>query len=417
MPCAWRWPQAVSDDGDDGHVVRSALGLQQPAGQLGAELVRTDIRSGRPDGVDEALDPDVHSFGSALDEPVRVDDEQGSRRDVAPRRLPLALDAEQRGAGVEELRGAVGQPQHGRWMAGDGVLEGAGGRVHDEVDHRRVPALTGARRQLVDRGEQGRRIIHELGHGAGGAAELAHRRGGLHAATHDVPDGDRQPSLVEGVEVVPVAAREAGGPGPIVGRPAHAGQLDLGEGEDAALQRVGDVVLDVVALGASERRAGHGDLGPQQLIEDVGGERLGPPEDHHADRPASGDDRVHGHRQDAVGLQAGAQPDREIGCAGGRAGGAQLTEGVVDEESDSRVGRQGRAGGDARRRGPRRAGHRPRWPPLRRAHRTSGSPGAAAPAPHVAGSRPATARSPTPGGPGHRADATSASRRAIRSRS
>ena len=128
--------------------------------------------------------------------------------------------------------------------------------VDDEVDERRECRVHHPLDELVEPRDDGVRIVVLEGEGAEGVAKLAHHRRGLHALADDVADDEADRAVLELDDVVPVSADvDADRAREVPGRQRHPADRRQALRENAALHRLRDSALGLVASGAVDAPA------------------------------------------------------------------------------------------------------------------------------------------------------------------
>ena len=148
--------------------------------------------------------------------------------------------------------------------------------VDDEVHERRECRVDHPLDELVEPRDDGVWIVVLEGERAEGVAKLAHHRGGLHAFADDVADDEPDRSVLELDDVVPVSADvDAHGAREVPGRQRYPADRRQALRENAALHRLRDSALGLVASGAVDRLLALADQGEQPFAICVGDGRGG----------------------------------------------------------------------------------------------------------------------------------------------
>ena len=218
---------------------------------LVAELLGLAGSPGR-DRLPETLEPPVDRLVAALDEPVRVEHERRAllerRAGLGPSRRQRVVDAERQArTALEEAGAAVRIDDERRRMTGKRVAGEAGLGLEQDGSDRSEAGLVDAVREPVEPAEQLGRAVDDEPERADRAAQLPHRRSGLHAAPDHVADHDEDAAVVALDDGVPVAAHlEVGAAGQIAHRGRHRRALHLRAAEQAQLERLRSLALALV---------------------------------------------------------------------------------------------------------------------------------------------------------------------------
>ena len=171
-------------------------------------LLDGEARDG-PAGGGEPLEAVFEPLLAALDEPVRVEDEQRPRLEDGRFLRPSAWLAAAERARLRPIEPdrltCRRHDEHGR-MTGGRVLQGSGGRVDDHVTHRREVRRPAPGEEAVQALEQLARAGRVVCEGSERRSHLPHRRGGSEPVADNVPDRQRDPPVRQLEGVVPVAA-------------------------------------------------------------------------------------------------------------------------------------------------------------------------------------------------------------------
>ena len=204
---------------------------------------------------------------------------------------------QQQAAGlVEDRHRSVRLAQQRGRVPGLAVAQRPAGRVDDGHDGRGQRLADGAADELIERGEQLGGLVSGR-QGPGGAADLAHRDGGLQPVPGDITDHQHQPAVGQRDGVVPVTPHAVARLGRQVARSqARARELGQGPGQQAALQRRDQVAVAVVRGGPADRvRDGRSQRRQGDLVADLV-QRMRPAEDEgeHAERSSRAAQRNRG---------------------------------------------------------------------------------------------------------------------------
>ena len=184
----------------------------------------------------------------------------------------------------------------------------SGLRIEHEIGDGRERGVERGLGEPIQAGERGRGLERLDGEGAYRVSELRHARRSLYALSDHVADDEGQLAVRERDRVEPVAADvEMRRPGQIPGRQLHAVHARQRDGQDAALERLGDGLLGLEVPCAVERLSS---LGRQDLDERavVAREPLGVP-------PGGQEQRVRSSRSDQRNEEErlGARPRELVG--------------------------------------------------------------------------------------------------------
>ncbi len=272
-----------------------------------------------------------------LDQPVGIEGDDRALGQVDFHRLEgQPADPEGRSGGHgEELRGAAGQDEGRRRVAGSGQGEAAGDGIVDGVEAGGAEfgdlfsAVVGGQvgDQVVEVGEELVRGQVDVGEGAHGRAQPAHGGRGLDAVADHVADDQPDPAARERDHVEPVAAdaRQRSG------RQIPVSHLDRGlsgqpPGQQAVLEGVGGAAFAGEAAGVVDADGGAAGelLGEDGVVGRVVLRVARPHAHRDAQRGAAGQQRYGDHGVDAhaVGAALGTarvalrEPLVEVGLAG-----------------------------------------------------------------------------------------------------
>ena len=217
--------------------------------------------------VGELLDAVVDHDAAPLHQPVGVE-HQGrahvqDRRRVGPR--PGAGQPERRAHGRVQQPRRVRVGHHRRRMAGQAVGEPPGGRVQEQAGDGRDPRAVDPGGEAVEQFQRPRGRMALQQQGGDGAAQLAHHRRRGRALADDVAHHERDPAVVEGQHVVPVATGlGADDAGQVARADREAVEPGQPARQEAALERVGDLAPRVGQRGPLERHRRLGGQGEQE---------------------------------------------------------------------------------------------------------------------------------------------------------
>ena len=159
-------------------------------------------------GLLESREPDGQPLAPALDEAVRVEDEQRAR--FEPRRgvMPGHPEAGQRGrlGAVEPGRRSLGGENQHRRVAGRGVLDLARGRIEHHVADRREVGRPRTCEEPVEPAQKHAGRLGVLCERPERGPHLPHRGGRGETVADDVADREADPPVRELERVVPVTA-------------------------------------------------------------------------------------------------------------------------------------------------------------------------------------------------------------------
>ena len=235
--------------GQQRHVVAGLAVSEHRLDHPLAERVETAL--GAPGHGGELVEALVERLVAALHEAVGVEQQRRARREHGAR---LAEHSGVRGAdrhraaALEEAR-PVGREHERRRVACGAEGELAGLAVEHEVEHGGHDVLHPAHDQPVDpRDHLGGRGLDQAV-GPERVAKLAHGGRGAQAVADHVADHERHAPVGALQHVVPVAPdRGAARARQVAGRELHALDLRQALGQQAALERLGDLVLALVDL-------------------------------------------------------------------------------------------------------------------------------------------------------------------------